>query len=154
MKQMTYEQALNRLATYCSRAERCRADISRKMDLWEISEVEQKKIIQYLLQEKFLDESRYCRAFVNDKLKYNRWGIYKIKYELAKKQVPEPLILEALENIDPKENLRQLSSLIEHKRKSVKGKSDFEIRQKLMRFASARGYSQQDIKFVLGTINC
>ncbi|GHV07823.1 regulatory protein RecX [Bacteroidia bacterium] len=149
MSKMTYEQALNRLAVYCSRAERCQADIRRKMDLWEISDTEQKKIIQYLRQEKFLDESRYCRAFVNDKIKYNRWGIHKIKYELAKKQVSEILIREALENIDSEENLRQLRLLIEQKRKSVQGKNDFEVNQKLIHFAASRGYSLQDIGRVL-----
>jgi regulatory protein len=150
---ITYEQALNRLTVYCSRAERCLADIRRKMDLWEISDAEQKKITQYLKQEKFLDENRYCRAFVNDKFQYNRWGVHKIKYELAKKQLPESLIREALENIDPEENRRQLHSLIEQKRKSVRGKDDFEIKQKLIRFAASRGYSLQDIESVLKEVN-
>ncbi|GHT11913.1 hypothetical protein FACS189415_0070 [Bacteroidia bacterium] len=150
MKQINPEQALHRLAAYCSRAERCVSDVRRKMEAWEIPCEEQSRIIGRLTQEKFLDEGRYCRAFVNDKSKYNHWGAYKIKYELAKKQIPGHLIREALENIDSEENLEQLRLLLEQKRKSIKGKNEFEIRQKLMRFAASRGFSQGEIEKALG----
>jgi len=145
MNKLSYEQALHRLAAYCSRAERCIFDVSRKMDEWEIPSEQQNQIIQKLQKEKFLDEERYCKAFVNDKTKYNRWGIHKIRFELKKKQIPEPLIREALKNLDPEENRERLRLLIDQKMKSVKGKNEWEIRQKLMRFASSRGFSQDDI---------
>ncbi|MDR3338927.1 MAG: recombination regulator RecX [Candidatus Symbiothrix sp.] len=153
MKQITSEQAFIRLSNYCSRTERCIFDIRRKLMAWEIPGNEQNQIIKKLQQEKFLNESRYCRAFVNDKSKYNRWGAYKIKVELMKKQISEDLIREALENLQPEETLEQLCRLLEQKKKSVKGKNDFEIKQKLMRFAAGRGFSQEDVEkalFILG----
>jgi regulatory protein len=73
MNKLTYEQALHRSAAYCSRSERCAWDIRRKMDAWEIPSGQQNQIIQQLRKEKFIDEERYCKAFVNDKAKYNRW---------------------------------------------------------------------------------
>jgi len=146
MNKLSYEQALRRMAAYCSRAERCSWDLRRKMEEWEIPAEQQNQIIQQLQKEKFLDEERYCKAFVNDKTKYNRWGINKIRFELRKKKLPEPLIREALKNIDPEENRERLRLLIEQKKKSVKGKNEWEIRQKLMRFAASRGFSQEDIE--------
>jgi regulatory protein len=147
--QITYEQAIHRLAALCSRRERCIQDVRRKMTLWELSEKDQQKIIQYLQNEKFLDEKRFCKAFTNDKFKYNHWGIHKIKYELRKKQIPDSLIQEALTGIDPKENRKQLRQLLETKRKTVKGNNEFEINQKLMRFANSRGFSFDDIEAVM-----
>jgi len=152
MNKLNYEQALHRLASYCSRAERCIFDVRRKMDEWEIPIEQQNKIIQKLQKEKFLDEERYCKAFVNDKTKYSRWGIYKIKFELKRKQIPEELIREALKNIDTEENREQLRLLIEQKMKSVKGKNEWEIRQKLMRFAASRGFSQDDVEIIFTSI--
>ncbi|GHT62141.1 hypothetical protein AGMMS50239_14670 [Bacteroidia bacterium] len=149
---VSFEQALNKLANYCSRAERCIYDVRRKLEVWEIAKDEQNKIIRRLQQEKFLDESRYCRAFVNDKSKYAHWGVYKIKYALKKKQIPDELIREALENLDPEENREQLRQLIERKRKTVKGKNEFEIRQKLMRFAVGRGFAMEEAEKVLSVI--
>jgi len=149
MNNLSYEQALRRLAAYCSRAERCVWDVRRKMDAWEIPAEQQNQIIRQLQKNKFLDEERYCKAFVNDKSKYNRWGIYKIKFELRRKQIPEALIREALKNLNPEENRERLRLLIEQKKKLVKGKSEFEIRQKLLRFAASRGFSQEEIEKVL-----
>jgi len=151
MNNLSYEQALKRLAAYCSRAERCVWDIRKKMDAWEIPPEQQKTIIQHLQKEKFLDEARYCKAFVNDKLQYNRWGIYKIRFELKKKKIPDSLIQQALKNLNPEENLERLRLLIEQKKKTVTGKNEWDIRVKLLRFASSRGFSQEEIEKVLDT---
>jgi len=149
MYKVNYEQAINRLANYCSRSERCIQDVRRKLDVWEIAKEDQVKIIKRLQQEKFLDERRYCKAFVNDKTKYARWGLFKIKYALKKKQISDELIRESLEHIDTEESREQLRRLIEQKRKSVKGENEFEIRQKLIRFAMGRGFSYEEIENVL-----
>jgi regulatory protein len=150
MNPIKYEQALHRLAAYCSRGERCVSDLRRKMLGWELPELEQQKIIQHLQNEKFLDERRFCRAFVHDKSIYNHWGIYKIKYELMKKQLPDPFIREALSGMDASANREQLRQLLATKRKSVKGANEYEINQKLMRFAAGKGFSPEDIEAVLG----
>jgi len=149
MSKLSYGQALHRFAAYCSRTERCVWDVRRKMDDWEIPVDQQNQIIRLLQKEKFIDEERYCKAFVNDKSKYSRWGVYKIKFELRKKQIPEALIQETLANLNPEENLERLRLLIKQKKKSVKGKSEFEIRQKILRFAASRGFSQEDIEKAL-----
>jgi len=152
MNKLSYEQALHRLAAYCSRAERCIFDVRKKMYEWEIPSEQQNQIIKKLQKEKFLDEERYCKAFVNDKTKYNRWGIYKIRFELKRKQIPENMINDALKNLDPEENQERIKSLIEQKIKSVKGKNEWEIRQKLLRFAASRGFAQEDIEKILEEI--
>jgi regulatory protein len=152
MKPVSYEQALHRLAAYCSRGERCVFDIRQKMIRWELPENDQKKIIQHLQNEKFLDESRFCRAFVNDKSQYNHWGANKISYELKKKQIPDRLIREALVKIDPEDNRKRLRHLLESKRKTIKDADGYKIQQKLMLFAAGRGFSLDDIKAVIREI--
>jgi regulatory protein len=149
MKAITYEQALHRLAAFCSRGEKCIYDIRQKMTCWELPENEQEKIINYLQKEKFLDEKRFCRAFVNDKIKYNHWGIHKIRYELKKKQIDNQIINEYLQNIDLEENKKQLQLLLKNKLKTIKGKNDYEIKQKLIRFAVGRGFPLEEIENVL-----
>jgi regulatory protein len=59
------------------------------------------------------------------------------------------LIAEALEAIDPDEGLERLRELLQNKRKTVRGKSEYEIKQKLMRFAAGRGFSLDDIEKAL-----
>jgi len=153
MNKLSYEQALHRLAAYCSRSERCCWDVGRKMDEWEIPVEQQNQIVQQLRKEKFLDDERYCKAFVNDKARYNRWGIHRIRFELRKKQLPESFIQEALKNLDPEENRERLRLLLEQKKKSVKGKNEWEVRQKLLRFAASRGFSLEEVEKELRIID-
>ena len=150
MNPVKYERALHRLAAYCSRGERCVYDIRQKMIRWGLSEAEQKKAVQYLQREHFLDEKRYCRAFVHDKSQYNHWGSYKIQYELKKKQIPDGLIREAISEMDKEVQREQLQKLLVHKRKTVKGANEYEINQKLIRFAAGKGFPLEDIEAALG----
>ena len=152
MKTPNPEKALHSLAAYCSRSERCVSDIKRKLSKWEISEHDQNNILKRLQDEKFLNEERFCKAFVNDKSKYNKWGVYKIRFELKKKEIPDSLIREALKNIAPEENEERLLQLLQAKQKSVNGKNEFEIRQKLIRFAAGRGFSLEEIEKTLGKL--
>jgi regulatory protein len=152
MKIISSEQALSHLAAYCSKAERCVFDVKQKLIRLEIPEKEQKAIIRKLQDEGFLNEFRFCRAFVNDKSKYNKWGYHKIKYELKKKQIAEELIEDTLSEIRPEENKERLIRLLQAKSKTVKGKTKYETEQKLMRFAAGRGFSQDDIALTMGEI--
>ena len=152
MKQLSEPKALHKAAAYCSLADRCIDDIRKKLTRWEIELPVQNRIIQRLIQEKFLNEERFCKSFVHDKLKFNKWGANKIKFELRKKNIPDLLIRSFLENINPQENRERLLQLLIAKKKTVKGKSEFEIQQKLIRFAAGRGFTVDDILWVVDSI--
>ena len=67
MIEITETEALNRVAAYCSTAEHCRAEIAEKLQRWGIAYDAIDRIINRLEQEKYIDEERFCRAFINDK---------------------------------------------------------------------------------------
>ena len=66
MNTITEEEALNRMAAYCSAAEHCKAEVNEKLQKWGLPYEVINRIIDRLVVEKFIDEERYCRAFVND----------------------------------------------------------------------------------------
>jgi Uncharacterized protein conserved in bacteria len=146
MKTVSYEQALTRLAAYCSRSERCVQDVRKKLDQWEISLQEQSQIIQTLQKEKFLDENRYASAFVRDKARFNGWGIYRIRLELKKRELPAEIITNAIHQLDSEETINRLADLLKKKSDSVKAKTEWEAKQKLIRFALSRGFSMDDVE--------
>ena len=139
-KPLTPGEALNKAAAYCTLCERCISEVSAKLTAWGVPHGEQEKIIARLTDEKFIDEERYCRAFVNDKVKFNRWGRIKITAALREKHLPQEYIKEALENIDEEEYMQSLKEVIEIKRREFKGKDDFATQQKIIRHAASRGY--------------
>lgn len=138
---LSEEKALHRIAAYCSRAERCEFDIRRKLSRWELSIEEQDRIITRLKSEKFLDHNRYCKSFINDKVKYNKWGINKIIFELRKKQIEEKFYSPLLEELSKETFEEQLIHILKIKNRSIRAKDLYERKNKLIRFALGRGFS-------------
>lgn len=134
-------QALNRIAAYCSRAERCESDVRKKLVAWELEDSVVKRIIERLKKEKFLDDARFCRSFVNDKLKFNKWGKTKIVFELKKRNISASIYNPILEELSGDQFEEQLIHILSVKAKSVKGKTEYERKTKLIRFALSRGFS-------------
>lgn len=140
MKQLTPGEALNKAAAYCTLCERCISEVSTKLAAWGVPHGEQHEIIEHLQQEGFIDEARYCRAFVNDKVRFNRWGRIKIRAALSEKRLPKEHVNEAIENIDEEQYMTALAEVIATKRRELKGKDDYAAQQKIMRYAAGRGY--------------
>ena len=107
--------------------------------------------MQYLLKEKYIDENRYCRCFVSDKFRYNKWGKNKIAQALWQKKISKDVFDVWLNEIDEQEYIDVLKELIAAKKKSIKAKSSYELNGKLIRFALGRGFEMEMIK---RCINC
>jgi len=138
---LTEPQALNRIADYCSRAERCEFDVRKKLVSWGIAEDAIKRITDKLKKERYLDDSRYARSFINDKLKFNKWGKTKIIFELRKRNIPKSIYNPVFEELSTDEFEEQLIHILSVKAKNVKAKTDYEKKTKLIRFAVGRGFS-------------
>lgn len=146
MNTITEEEALNRMAAYCSAAEHCKAEVNEKLQKWSLPYEAIDRIIDRLVAEKFIDEGRYCKAFVNDKFRFAKWGKMKIAQALYMKKISREVVYGCLDEIDEEEYLTILSGLISAKRKSVHAKNEFELNGKLIRFALSRGFEMDDIR--------
>jgi regulatory protein len=101
----------------------------------------QNRIIERLVRERYIDNERYARAFVKDKIRYNKWGKRKVQQALWLKRIDKDIQQRVLDEIDNQEYLNVLRLLLKQKRKSVKAESDYELNQKLVRFALGRGFT-------------
>ena len=117
---MTEEEALNRVAAYCSAAEHCRAEVSDKLQKWGIAYDAIERILARLEAEKYIDDERYCRAFIGDKFRFAKWGKMKIGQGLYMKKIPSDVAWRHLNEIDQEEYLAVLRDLLASKRKSVR----------------------------------
>ena len=111
------------------------------MRRWELDETVQNRILARLVKERYIDDERYARAFVKDKIRYNKWGRRKVQQALWQKRIDSDIQQRVLDEIDEKEYLDVLRPLLKQKRKSIKAASDYEQNQKLVRFALGRGFS-------------
>ena len=140
-KEKTEEEAFLQLAALCANAEHCQYEMLEKMKRWELSEEAQARVMAQLIEERYVDDRRYARAFVKDKIHYNKWGRRKVQQGLWMKRIDKEIQDEVLDEIDEKEYLNVLKPLLKQKRKSIKANSDYELNQKLVRFAYGRGFT-------------
>ena len=152
MRERTEAEMLHRMAAYCSSAERCRQDVEKKLISAAVSPESCERILARLVKEKFLDDARFSKSFVNDKLRFNKWGRTKIVHELRKRNISPAQIDDALSVINENEYKDVLQSLMKTKLKSTKGKNSREINQKLIRFALSRGFTMNETLDVLRTL--
>lgn len=138
---MTEQEAYLRLTILCAQAEHCEQEMRDKMKHWKLDETTQDRIIARLIKERYIDEERYARAFVKDKIRYNKWGRRKVQQALWQKHIDADTQQRILDEIDKNEYLAVLRPLLQQKRKSIKAQSDYELNQKLVRFALSRGFT-------------
>ena len=135
------KEAYLTLAALCAQAEHCQWEMLEKMRRWEVPEEAQARVIQRLVSERYVDDERYAQAFVKDKIRYNKWGRRKVDQALWQKHIDEDIRKRVLDEVDDDEYLKVLRPLLKQKRKSTKANSDYELNQKLMRFALGRGFT-------------
>ena len=150
-RQISEADAKSRLAALCAKSEHCCGEMLDKMRQWEVAEDAQAQIMQYLTEHKFVDDERYARAMAIDKVRYSKWGRKKIEQALWQKRVDSDIVREVLDEIPDSEYLDVLRPLLKAKRRSVKGSSEYEVTQKLVRFAMSRGFDYQLIRECLGS---
>ena len=135
------KEAYLTLAALCAQAEHCQWEMLEKMRRWEVPEEAQARVMQRLVKERYVDDERYARAFVKDKIRYNKWGRRKVDQALWQKHIDEDIRKRVLDEVDDDEYLKVLRPLLKQKRKSTKANNDYELNQKLMRFALGRGFT-------------
>ena len=137
----TENDAYLTLAALCAQAEHCQHEMLEKMRRWELSAEAQARVMERLVKERYVDDERYARAFVKDKVRYNKWGRRKVEQALWQKHIDEDIRQRVLDEVDDEEYLSVLRPLLQQKRKTTKAQSDYELNQKLVRFALSRGFT-------------
>ena len=127
--------------------------MKEKTTRWGIDEDAQQRVVEYLVANRYVDDRRYARSFVNDKLKYNKWGPRKIEQSLWMKHIDESILREALDDVDNEEYISVLRPLLTSKRKTTKAETDYEMNQKLLRFAIGRGFTFEQVKEVIDDVD-
>ena len=100
MKEMTEQQALLKLSALCAQAEHCSYEMTEKMRRWGLPDEAQARIMARLTQERYIDDERYSRLFVREKIKFNKWGRRKVAQALMAKRIDHETIRHVLDDVD------------------------------------------------------
>ena len=134
--------ALDKLRNICSRQEKSPADITGYLKRWDVANDLHAEILEKLKSEKFIDEQRYASAFVRDKMKFDHWGLIKIKVMLNQKGIGKSISDDVIKEVDLDAYRSMIGLELKKKRRSLKG-TPYEIWAKLARYGSSRGYEME-----------
>lgn len=145
-KPITEQQALLKLTALCASSEHCSQEMEDKMKRWELPEDAIARNMEFLIKHQFVDDARFARFFINDKVKYNKWGHRKVEQALWMKHIPKELSDPVFEEMEDEVYLETLRPMLQNKYTTIKAKNDYERSMKLIRFALGRGYSMDIIR--------
>lgn len=141
-KKVPYEQLIVKMASFCAYQERCIADLDKKLDSFIITQEDRIKIIEYLLEENFLNELRFAQSVTRGKFNFKNWGRRKIVAHLRGKMVSDTLIQKALLEISEQDYFLKCLELVEKKIDDyvVKNLSPLELKQKVIKALQLKGF--------------
>ena len=139
-KPLTPDQVLDKMAKYCAYQERCVKDVKDKLKTFDIPQEEKSKILDYLLDNRFVNDERFANSFVRGKVNQSGWGVNKIRFHLMQKGIAKELIDEALGRTDEEVYRQRLIDILKTKSKTIKADSDFEKKRKLAAYAMQKGF--------------
>ncbi|MDO4949929.1 MAG: regulatory protein RecX [Bacteroidales bacterium] len=142
---ITKEQARSKAEAYCAKSEHCEAEIRMKLLDWKVGTSDAEEVVRHLIDERYIDNHRFAKAFVRDKFRFGSWGKVKIAQHLRAKQIDPSVIEEALDEIDATAYIDTLRRLLAAKSRNVTAHSEYERNGKLIRFALGRGFEMTDI---------
>jgi regulatory protein len=152
-KQLSKEQALQKLKHYCGYQERSHSEVKEKLYSLGVWKKDHDEIMAALIEENYLNEERFALAFAGGKFRMKQWGRVKIKYELKQRQVSEYSIKKALKQIDEEEYMASLKKLAENRYASLKGDQYLVRKKKTIDYLMQKGYEPGLIQIVLNEQN-
>ena len=141
----TAEQALASLMRLCARAERSSGDAMRLMATWLVPEADRQGVLQRLIKDRFIDDSRYAEAFVREKSNLSAWGEYKIRTALRRKGIADDIINSALQQMPTEQNLERLTERLKRKMRTIKYDTTYQLKTNLIRHALSLGFTMDDV---------
>ena len=136
----TVDEIEFKLKQYCSYQERCHNEVEKKLKSFDVISEVKEQIIFNLINENYLNETRFCKSFVRGKFKIKNWGKRKITIELKSRKISSYNINEGLKEINEIDYLNKLENLFNKKLASLDHLSLINKKKKILSFLLYRGW--------------
>ena len=146
---MDTARAKEKILKYCAYQERSQKEVKNKLDEMGLYTDQVNELMLYLIQENYLNEERFAMHFAASKMRQKKWGRRKIEVALKEKGVTEKLIKQSIAALNKIQYSSNLEALIEKKDRTLKYSSEYERKQKLIRYFLGRGYLWTEIEIAL-----
>lgn len=150
----TFEEAKVAISNFCAYQERCSNEVYNKLQTWDIPYNQRDLLLNFLMDENYVDDNRFTSSYIRSKFKLKKWGKLKIKMHLKQKGIPNGLIEDHLKTIPSDEYYSNLLKIVEKKLTSLnKGEHLLKKKQKVLQHAIYKGYEMNLIMMAFDDIS-
>ncbi len=150
--QLSVKELIQKLESYCAYQERCHREVETKLRSMTNDEDEIGEVIVHLLQNNYLNEERFARAFARGKNRIKHWGKSRITMELKQRKISDTIIKLALTEIDQDEYDSAFEALAERHWESIRETNIYKKRKKFCDFLLRKGYDSGKVYEVMKEI--
>ncbi len=147
------EQAFQKIKHYCAYQERCHAEVREKLYGMGLRKAEVEMQISRLIEDDYLNETRFAAQFAGGHFRLKKWGRIKITYELRLKKISPYAIKMALKEIDETDYRIVLEKMASARWASLKNETPFSRLSKTSAYLVRKGYENDLVHEVVAQIN-
>lgn len=107
-------------------------------------------VVDRLILYKYLDDDRFSKAFIKDKINFTMMGDYKIRKELERFGIDNDIINNNINDIDSEVITSRIKKIIDKDIRCNKKYSDINLKNKIFNHLISQGYSKD---IVISVIN-
>lgn len=138
-----------KLKHYCGYQDRCHQEVKEKLYSLKLGKASVEMLLSRLIEEDYLNEERYAKAFVGGHFRQKQWGKVKIAYALKQKRVSDYNIKKAMKEIPEEDYLAVAEKLIITKWNSLKNEQYINRTVKTNAFLQQRGFEPGLVQSIL-----
>lgn len=139
----TLAQARQKIQRYCAYRERSHRETLDKLRSFKLREEWIQVLMAELVEQRFLNEERFARAYARGKHRNNGWGWLKIKQGLQYHQLSPYVLQRAQKEIPFSEYYNNLQNQAQNKWQQYRSLSFFARRGKTARYLIQRGFEPE-----------
>lgn len=152
-KTYTVEEATKRMESYCAYQERCHKEVNQKLYEMKMIPDAVAQIIIHLIQNDFLNETRYAKAFARGKFRTKKWGRNRIVNELKQREISKFNIKIALKEIPDSEYYKTFEKLADKRLQQLVSEKNIQRkRKKLADYLFYRGWESELVYGKVGEV--
>ena len=136
----TLAEAIQKVEKYCIYQDRCHQEVKNKLFSMHMLPETIDVIMAHLIENDFLNETRFAASFARGKHRIKNWGINRIVRELKLREISEYNIKNALKEIDIEEYINNFNSISEKHWNQIKETNKWIKRKKFCDFFLRKGF--------------
>ena len=144
-KSYSLNEAKKKLENFCSYQERCHKEVEEKLRALGMIQTASQEIISQLIQEDYLNETRFAKNFARGKFRIKNWGRNRISRELKSRNISDYNIKMGMQEFTDIEYEETFYNLIEKRKKSVEHLPIDQQKKKIFSYLSYRGWEHEKI---------